>query len=196
MRFVLERKTAPVAQGRPGRWPAVLVVAALLAMVFAAAPVSAAPSGDIDATITVEGPCITLPTVPIAFGSVGFSQATSNNQDSALPVTVGLCASGQPQELYARASDATGDLTGAWALQYWDGVTLICDGGTDVFGAALALGSDPTTWLSSTADALLGTTLKTQTSTFAAPSVLMPCSGSTGVGETMTYTYTITAALP
>lgn len=190
-------KTMVSTRGYPRRTrrSAMVMALSLLSLMLFIAPVGAAPSGTVDATITVEGPCITLPTIPIDFGPVGFSQIASNTVDIAGSFFVANCASGQTQEIYAQASAASGSGTGAWTVNQWDGSALMCALGSDIFAAGLRRTGDlPWVWLSSTADTLVYTSaLFSATVT---PSVVMPCSGSSGVGETMTFTYTLTATLP
>jgi hypothetical protein len=109
--------------------------------------------------------------------------------------TVDNCGS-QFVDIYASATDAVGSISGSWALNQWDESAMACDWGPNAFGAGMqvdSIGAD--TWLSSTADTYIwgiqgGSSLSPE------PLLLMPCSDSNGVGETMAFTYTITAALP
>jgi hypothetical protein len=166
------------------------VFIAVLLLTLAAAPVAAAPSGDVTATVQVDGPCITVPSAPIVFGSVGFSTESANSEKPALSQTISPCTA-QTMDLYAKASNAAGDGTGAWTIAF-DGTGLVCTLGADQFGAGVRgmLDVNPT-WLSTT-----DTLVNTGTGYQFYPHLMMPCSNSSGVGETMTYTYTFTAVLP
>lgn len=178
-------------RGHPRRGTGLVVVMAvsLLSLALVAAPAGAGESESIDATVTVAGPCITLPATPIDFGTVGFSQATLNTVDLADPMLVTNCSGGQNQEVYAQASAAAGSGTGAWSVNQWNQIDLMCDLGVDIFAAGLN-----SAWLSSAADTLV---YASSLSSFnVTPRLVMPCTGSSGVGEVMTFTYSLTAALP
>ncbi len=170
------------------RLPKVAILALLL--LLAAAPAGAAPTGDIDATVQVDGPCITVPSTTLNFGAKGFSTAATNSEASLASIGISPCTT-QTMDLYARVSDAAGSGTGAWTVA-WNGSGLVCSLGPDQFGAGVkgSLDLNPT-WLGST-----DTLVNTGTAYLFYPYLMMPCSGSTGVGETMTFTYTFTATLP
>jgi hypothetical protein len=155
------------------------------------APAQAAPGGTVSASVTVEGACITVPTTPVDFGTLAFSSATVNTTATDAAFTVGNC-SGQDQEYYARASDATDGLD-TWALSY-AGSGLICPT-TDTYGAGLQY-TTATTWLT-TSDVLWVKATGPGSGPFSAtPHIVMACLGSAGAGQTMNFSYTITAALP
>lgn len=173
----------------------VLTVVMLLAsLMLIAVPVSALPSGSVDATVTVEGPCLTVPTTPVNFGPVGFSQASANTTKQALSFLLSNCGS-QTIDLYAKASDATGDGGASWTLSGWDGSALMCDGAIDMYGAGVKEGVSSTLWLS-TSDALYTKAVAALGTVTTYPNLLMPCTGSSGVGETMSFSYTFTGVLP
>ena len=176
------------------RW--VLVVALLAAsLLLVAIPAGAAPSGDVEATVTVEGPCVSVSATAVDFGAVGFSQSATNTEDTAGSFTVTNCSS-QQQDMYGAATDATGDVAGSWTLNEWDESALACTWGPDNFGAGLTqVGNSAEWWLSSTADTFMYVEAAASIGTIV-PHVLMPCTGSSGVGETMTFSYTITGVLP
>jgi hypothetical protein len=179
--------------GSYSRFTLFLALSVLL-LAFVAVPAGAEPSGTVDATITIEGPCVTVSTATVDFGAVGFSQSDANSEGSTGSFVATNCSS-QNQDMYGSATDAVGSVSGSWTLSQWDGSVLACDSGPDVFGAGLRFSRDgpQERWLSTSDSFLYYSTGDPQSFI---PLVLMPCSGSSGVGETMMYSYTITGVLP
>ena len=189
------RPTSNVLDGRRRRWTLMSAVS-VASLVLIAVPAGAEPSGTVDATVEVEGPCITVSAATTDFGTLGFSSVDTNTVASSDSIGVSNCSS-QFQDIYAAATDASGDASGSRALNQWDESVLACSWGVDSYGAGLRHAGAPLDhWLSSTADSYIWSIPSGIAILWLDPLLLMPCSGSNGVAEVMTFSYTITGVLP
>jgi hypothetical protein len=171
------------------------LTAAAAGTVFAASavPVFSADTGTVTATVTAAAPCLTISGASsVDFGTGAFSDAQSQPTQLTKPVgtaTLNNC-SGAGEQIFARATNATGDAVppAVWSLTT---AAHPCSGGADKFAA-------------STRDAAGDVALDLINSPFVSLdpneargvgfSILMPCAGSSGAGQTMSFSYVYTAA--
>ena len=174
--------------------PRLLILGVLAVLVASvAAPAWAADNGTIDATVSVEGPCIEIGSPTVDFGAQGFSTTGSDNLPFAAAVSVTNCSASYV-DLYATASDASnlGD-TVIWSMtDAFDPDTQDICPSTDTFAASLGDGIYDY-WLSKSSDTLVTQRAHSMVSLY--PKMAMPCSGSHGSGQVMSFTYTVTAIL-
>lgn len=167
---------------------------AIAMLAATATPMFAADNGTVDATVTLATPCVTMDTTSIGFGTQVFSTpgneviATGNPQ-------VGITNCGAADEvLYGAGTDAASadpNNPAQWAL-----VTQAIDCGNNTPNDSYALEV-----LNANIDALLSTSASTLITLPGNAGSLtidhlihMPCSGSTGAGQTMSMQviYTVT----
>ena len=159
----------------------------------------AAESGGLQLIVTVEpeaAPCILLDAAALDFGTLSFStESFQSGGTQAMNLT--SCSSGD-EAVYAEGTDATGDGNppASWALSSVGGNP--CATGLDLYGVSLSgdtgvgmptfiqLSTVSTSWLVLGAEASAPTDVGVQ----------MPCVGSSGAGQTMTSTVTLTATTP
>jgi hypothetical protein len=180
---------------------ALLRVAALGAIVLAILAASAGPvfgddTGTVQATVTAATPCLLIQgSTSINFGTATFSTAGPQFGNAlAKPVgtsTLANCTAAA-ELLFARATDATGSGNAAWSLQ--PNLDNPCTAGTDKFSVMSGDGSF-NQFLSTTngefaSISAAGTLGDTKPIGF---SMFMPCSGSSGAGQTMSFAYIYTA---
>lgn len=165
---------------------------AIAAAYFAlsALPALSADTGTVNAQVTVATACITLDKTLLDFGSLSFSQP--NQGGTSQPLTVTNC--GSAAKLFGRGTDAkNGAGTITWTLVDGDPCTV----GINHYASSLG-GSTPS-WgvLLSTADKqLLGNSLLGSGSAATMGNgLLMPCTGSSGSGQIMSWQIVFTATL-
>jgi acyl-CoA hydrolase len=193
---VSEGRVFDIKGGSRRKW-VLIVIVSMVSLLIATIPAGAEPSGAVEATVSVEGPCLTVSATSVDFGVAALSNNGENTQASAELFNVTNCSS-QVQLLFASASDAVGNATGGWTLDQWDESALACAWDTDTFGAALNYTAPPgyPFWLpAGAADMQISTQAGGDTNEYG-PLLLMPCTGSSGVGEIMTFGYTLTGVLP
>ena len=165
--------------------------AATLVLGGLATPAFAADNGSVDAQVTVATPCILL-TEPVSgtsdFGTLPFSTAGTTTEGQQ-PISYQNCGTAA-QRIWAAGTDATGgDAT--WYLGAGPGP--ICDQPLNTYRIAL-FGLD-----GSPVGAILETTpvelqsLEPPFVTRLSATLSMPCVGSDGVGETMSFQILFTA---
>jgi hypothetical protein len=160
------------------------------AVAFGASAVPAF-SGDtavVTAKISAAAPCVQVTPSAVDFGSANFSTDSAASYSKTQQVDVTNCGS-SAQQLFGRANDANGPRS-TWNLV----TTATCPGsntygireGTSAGGATNPIASD------------LGVLAASMASGDKRPEVLrvlMPCTGSTGGDETMTFNVTFVATL-
>ena len=179
---MLKRKTGAIA--------AALTASAALALPAGAAADS---SGVVTGTVTVPTaptPCITIDTTSISFGTLGFSPSAATVVGDASPgTTVTNCSGGATQQLFAHGSDAVGSGTGLWSLIVTGAP---CTAGPDTYRYSLRpVGASTSSGIYMTnTDALLSSTMVSDLAY--THRIYMPCTGSSGAGETMSTNTTFT----
>lgn len=155
-------------------------------------------SGGVTLEVAVPAPptpCVILDAERLDFGSLGFSTADQMSAASR-QVTVTSCSTGA-EAILAQGTDATGDgaPAAAWALSAAGGNP--CGNGLDQFGvrltgdvgtglAVLQLSTNTSSWMTLGSGGAVPTTVDYQ----------MPCTGSSGAGQTMTSQITFLATMP
>lgn len=164
-----------------------LVLAAVFAAVWIipATATYASDNGTVDAQVTVAMPCleITDPTTTIDFGTLHFSPSTDTLVQANTSVTYHNC-SGAEARVWAQGTDAQGT-TATWGLDNpLSGGP--CEWGVNRYRLTLGV--------------VLGTTAVEIDSALAGDAsasklyyLTMPCAGSDGAGETMSFQLTLTA---
>lgn len=150
------------------------------------------PSGTVDATVTMRTSqaCLELSTATIDFGTRSFG-------DVAIPatpdITVTNC-SGNPEDVLARGTDATGAGPTTWTLN--DAGT--CEGGTlptDNYSLLVAPSGAPAATRLSTSNKMLETLSSGEANVHVAQ-IDTPCPGSDGAGVVMSMQITFVATEP
>lgn len=158
-----------------------------------AIPALAADSGAVDAQVTVATPCITI-TNPVGsaidFGTLPFSHDfTTSSANRAVSYT--NCSSAD-QRVFGKGTDASGP-TATWQLVAFNA----CNSGPNSYSIdALApneFGGDGTVAWLTTVDQELETVAAGSPGSIDNLMLAMPCVGSDGVGETMTFQVIFTA---
>jgi len=161
---------------------AMLLVSALLAP----ASTMATGEGTVSAQVTVAAPCVTVGP-NIDYGTKGFSTATVPS--SSTGVSSYTNCSSEPERIYVRGSNAVStSSTATWQVTGTDpcsvGVNRYYHGvGDDTGGANL-----------STTDQLINPSAAAGATKTLYATMTMPCSGSDGAGETMTFSIVVTAS--
>jgi hypothetical protein len=151
-------------------------------------------SGAVTGTVAVPAaptPCITIDNTSVDFGSLGLSpNSTQTVAGDANPATtVTNCSGSTIQQLYAHGSDAVGSGTGLWSLVA-SGAP--CSAGPDKYRYSLrpvGAATSSATYMTNT-DAFLSSAFSS--SLAFTHRIYMPCTGSSGAGETMTTNVTFT----
>ena len=159
-----------------------------------ASPTLAADQRTVDAVVTIDAPCLTVTTSNLDFGRHLLSP------DGELPVAVlqdiGYAScSGTPERVFARGTDASGP-SASWALV--NQFQACPEWGTDRFGlraTSSRIGEQRTydTWYLGTADVEIETLPGDATGAVRSIDLLLPCQGSNGSGQTMSFRLVFTA---
>ena len=181
---------------RLGRRP---LRAALAVSVTAVAAVALAPlpafgdsdTGTVNATVTVAAPCILLDITDVDFGTKSFNTASSNIFSQSTTLHATNC-SGTDENILARGTDATNTAgTATWTLN--SVITNPCTIGPNTYLLTHDnLGSGIGTALT-TSDQEVATGITAGEQYAYKLTLLMPCTGSDGAGETMNLQSILTA---
>jgi hypothetical protein len=142
----------------------------------------------VSAQVTVAAPCIQVTPAQVDFGTLGFSQSQASSVSAARPVNVANC--GSAIRLLGRGSDATSASGTTWNLE--------TDGELDCPTANEYIQMVDTGPVSTPLHDTFDTNLRTLAAGEGADLnaiVVMPCVGSGGAGQAMTFSYLFTAAL-
>jgi hypothetical protein len=160
---------------------------AICALAAGVAPALGESDGTVAAQVTVAAPCIQVTPAQLDFGTLAFSQDNLNVVSAARPVTVTNC--GAAATLLGRGSNATSTGGTTWALAF-DGESLCPSANNYVERVDTGATSIP---LSNQSKLLRQLAAGAAASVSAI--VVMPCVGSGGAGQVMTFSYVFTAAL-
>ena len=166
----------------------------LIAALFAACAigVSASPAfgdseGTVTARVTVAAPCVQVIPESLDFGALGFSSAALEVNSPLLDLDARNCGTAR-QSLLARGTDAAGSGGATWALV---GLNL-CD--TPNRFSQIVLRNAQQFDLT-TLDQPIGTPTGADEVAALLAGMKMPCAGSSGAGEVMSFSYVFTAVL-
>ena len=169
---------------------AVVIVAAIASVcIVAATPSLALDSGTITGTVIPAAPCLTVDTSAVDFGALPFSDHDHTSVSRLSPIGVTNCYGGD-ESLLASGTDAHSSTSSAtWALK----AAAACD--TNQFSLTLDLdGVVNQILLHATTATSLGRIGGGPGHTLS-PVLVMPCTGSSGAGEHMNFSYIVTAVL-
>lgn len=164
----------------------VAVLALVGALAVSSAPAFGDSGGTVSAQVTVAAPCIQITPSQVDFGTLGFSQSNANLSAGTRPVTATNC--GTAAHLLGRGSNATSTGT-TWTLDS-TGDTICPD--LNRYGQRIDTG--PVSIPLTTQDRNLRDLAAAEAASLNAI-VVMPCTGSGGAGQVMTFSYVFTAAL-
>ena len=150
-----------------------------------ASPILASDNGTVDATVTVATPCISILTPTIDFGTLPFS-AQDIDGTGQYSVSYENCGA-TTERIWAAGTDATGT-SATWNLI--DYLTTACDQPLNTYRIQVARDSISAN-LTETAQAL--ELLASSTGSYVGTTLFMPCSGSDGVGQVMSFQILFTA---
>jgi hypothetical protein len=164
----------------------VLVVAVLLA-VSLVMPAAAASEEAVTGTVTVATPCITVGE-SLDFGSLRFSRPGESATAAFDNTSYTNCSSGG-EDIYVHGTKATSSTSAAeWNLTG----TIVCNVGPNYY--RLGVGDSNSGVNLSTSAQLLGANVAGGATDAVSVEINMPCSGSDGAGETMTFQVVFTAS--
>jgi len=165
-----------------------LASSVILAAVMAG-PTLAAGTGIVSAQITVDAPCLTLSTTSIDLGHAAFSTGTPVARTQS--VTYTSCST-TTERITARATDASSTTGSAqWTLVT---PTPICpDAGPDKYAVIVLKLDNSYLSLSKAFDVMLEDLPGSGAGAYSRAGLFMPCTGSSGSGETMSFQITYTA---
>lgn len=177
--------------------------ATLASTMWATAPVASQGSGGVAATVTVGGggggggACITVGTSSVDFGTMPFSTPTTPAVKVSDNYGLTNCG-GAPATFLGRSTNATSP-TATWTLsepttslnpcddagtnRYYDGIET-----QEVYGLFSTVDGDFTT-------PMFGGPVPPAGGVLLANLLAMPCQGSTGLGQTMAFSFTYTAVV-
>jgi hypothetical protein len=182
--------------GKRLQWKQRVALAVALAVAtpaLATSPALGAEDGTVHATVTVGAPCITLDTTSVDFGTLSFNTPETNNFGQTPTLSVTNC-SGIAVDLLVRGTDATSATSAAsWSL--YQGNVGACTLGPNAYRL--------THWdLGGSIWWAFHLTNSDQIAKVGVPAagqhpyrldLLMPCTGSDGAGETMSFQAIFTA---
>jgi hypothetical protein len=166
---------------------AIGVALAIGAIALGAQPAFGDDEGTVSAQVTVAAPCIQVTPTQLDFGTLGFSQSNANLSAGTRPVTATNC--GAPTHLLGHGSNATSTGGTTWTLDT-TGDTICPD--LNRYGQRIDTG--PTSIPLGTQDRQLRDLAAAEAASLNAIAV-MPCTGSGGAGQVMTFSYVFTAVL-
>lgn len=178
----------------PARQPLAIAIATAALLAGLATPTLATDTVTVQAQVSIDAPCLTVSTTSIDFGRSLFSTDVLLGLRSQ-PFTYASC-SGTAERVYARATDASGS-SASWSLV--PGIGDCSLGSLNEF-SLLARGDVsgeqriPQTWGLLTVDSEIETLVADAAGSATELEVTLPCQGSDGAGETMSFQITFTAS--
>jgi type 1 fimbria pilin len=167
----------------------VVAVAATAFLAVSAVPAFGADTGTVNAQVTVASPCITVSPGQIDFPTAAFGTNVAGN--SAQQISVTNCSSAS-ERIFARGSDATSTTSGAlWSLI---SSSFSCPGSNDLYGLALTRADSGVRTDLQSGIQLIDPAHTAGATVEWGPSISLPCSGSSGAGETMAMQFVFVAA--
>jgi hypothetical protein len=160
-------------------------VLAACAMVVSAAPVLGDDEGTVAAQVTVAAPCIEVTPAQLDFGTLGLSASSDSPVGASRQLTATNC--GAAASLLGRGTNATSPGGTTWTLVEGS----LC-AAPNRYQEIVQMGQETTSL--STENATLRALAASEATALNAI-VFMPCAGSGGAGEVMTFSYVFTAVL-
>lgn len=167
---------------------AVITVLAAALWVASAAPLLAADNGTVDAQVTVATPCILVSPSTLDFGTLPFT-TLSNQGYAPRAIQIENCGTSQEQ-LFGRGTDATANAVTVWTLSD----TEPCNGGLNEYFLRARDNSNTGPFVAlTTVDQPLEVVGSGNLALTNELQLVMPCAGSDGVGEVVTFQAVFTA---
>lgn len=201
---------------RRTRRAVLIALSVVTALGLGAFPLVAASSGTVSTSVEATEACITVEASSVDFGANQFSTTTADEVATGLPDTAATsgasyalenCASTSADFLISGTDAENSDATVTWTLQAPDPTQpppLVCDLGPNIYRMNAVNDANDDDDLTGDSGIFLSTSLKTS-STFQAIAgnttinvgnqIFMPCTGSDGIGQTMSSSITYTATL-
>ena len=172
------------------------LVVVVVVLALAAVPSMGTDTGTVTNTVTTPAPCMTLDQTTLDWGTKGFSRAGDPIGTALQPVIVGDC-SGQTQSLLVAGTEARSSTSVAvWQLTEF---LLGCSLGPDLYVVwADNLGVGDTDDVISIQDGVFQNVggVPVSGTTVVSIGLTMPCEGSSGQGETMTFGVDFLVTIP
>jgi len=168
-----------------------LAIGIALAMVWAgsALPALAAEDGTVDAQVTVATPCILAEPPSLDYGTLPFRSPTNPVQFTNRNITLTNCGAGD-ERIFGRGTDATIGGNPVWSLVPYSA----CAGGLNEYSLRTVDNTNPLFPTSlSASNQQLDIVAAGNPSFVALLQLVMPCSGSDGVGQIVTFQAVFTA---
>jgi hypothetical protein len=170
----------------------VIALATTTLMGGLASPVLAADTVTVDATVTIDAPCLTVSTETIDFGRLRFS-GTIFPTIATRALSYASC-SGSQELVFARGTDAVEAGGGPAGWQLGDLLDGCWDGGIpNIFMLDLDDAEGRHNRRLSTTDQQADSIAPASTGVYSEASFWAPCQGSDGTGSTMTFQIILTA---
>ena len=144
--------------------------------------------GTVSAQVTVAAPCIRVTPAQLDFGTLGFSQSAAAPVADSRALSIENCGTGS-ENIFAHGDNATSTSGTTWTLE--PNQPDLCST-PNRFRQRIGAGS--LSIALSTQDTLIAPVPGGQTVSWTAY-LVMPCTGSSGAGQTMTFPYVFTAVL-
>lgn len=162
---------------------------AICCFVASAVPVFSADSGTVAATVTAATPCITVTPASVSFGTAGFSNSsTATVADSTGSMSFTNCGSAK-ERVFGRGTNATGGGT-TWTLMTASSPTNPCTVGINTYQQSTFVGSSEVIITDTNANLI---DLNGGANFTLGGRIRMPCAGSAGAGNSMSFSYIYTA---
>lgn len=179
----------------------VALLGGLASLGISAAPAFSEDSGVVNATVTVASPCLIVPSTAIDYGTKAFaSTSTGESTSTAAPFNVTSCSQAQEIISVSGASMSSATSSAVWTLSSAATTTCFQDGaGQPVtlnrYKHEVTSGTTPILLTTSNASlGVVGASGSASDTLSITPKLYMPCSGSDGVGQTMSTTITFLAS--
>jgi hypothetical protein len=167
------------------------LVAGLLtacAISVSAAPAFGDSEGTVSGRVSVAAPCIEVTPAQLDFGTLGLSPNATSPVGASRPLTVTNCGTAS-ENVFARGTNATSTAGTTWTLE--PNLSDLC---STLNRFTQAIDTGPLSIGLSTANQAVASVAGGQASSLNAL-LVMPCVGSGGAGEVMTFSYLFTAVL-
>lgn len=167
-----------------------LAAAVALTTALASSPITAlaADSGTVDAQVTVATPCIIVSPTAVDFGTLSFTTLAVQGY-SQRSIQLQNCGT-SPEQVYVRGTDATLGGSTVWSLVAADP----CSGGLNEYFLRARDNSNTGPFVGlTTTDQALETVSAGSNALTNELQLVMPCTGSDGAGQTVTFQAIFTA---
>jgi hypothetical protein len=163
-------------------------VLAACAISVSATPAFGDSEGTVSASVSVAAPCLLVTPAQLDFGTLGFSPNATSPVGASRPLALANCGTAR-ENVFASGSNATSTAGTTWILE--GNPSDLCST-LNRFSQRIDTGTSsvPLT-TQNTAVASVDGGLSSPLNAF----VVMPCVGSGGAGEVMTFSYLFTAVL-